>query len=425
MRPILSAALAVLLLALLVPTEAHAARKGKNKSVRVEAVVKNSAGEVLPGVQVRVTSPEAPGWSQELVTDDKGRFVTELERADQSYLWTLTAEGYDSLITTLEIDPRYDRSYDLVMPSLDSPEALRRRAIELYNRGVEELQGGAAETALTTFEEAAELNPELMEAQRAIAEAALAANRPQRSAEAAEVMLTADEDSLPALRLLLETALTLKDEARLGRAVEGLAEAVAEGSEEAMKIGSYSAVLVFNDGVQQQNAGEAGKAEERFVAATRLNPELAAAHAAVAGFRLQREDAAGALESARRALEIDPQNESALTLQISAANALGDEDALAAALRDLEAQAPDAALERKYQEAEDLFKAGDYEPARVLLEELVAARPEMAEAHYTLGRCYLNLGNNAKAREHLLEVQELAPESSWARDAEEMLGYLN
>ncbi|MDY7094466.1 MAG: tetratricopeptide repeat protein [Acidobacteriota bacterium] len=424
MRPILSAVLALLLLALLVPTEAHAARKGK-KSVRIEAVVNSPEGEALPGVSVRVTSPEAPGWSEQLVTDDKGRFVVTLERADRSYLWTLTAEGYDSLITTLEIDPRYDRTYELTMPSLDSPEALRRRAVELYNRGVEELQSGNAETALATFEEAAELNPELMEAQRAIAEAALAANRPERSAEAAEALLAADEDSLPALRLLLETALTLKDEERLSRAVEGLAAAVAEGSDEAVKIGSYSSVLVFNDGVLQQNAGEAAQAEARFVAATRLNPELAAAHAAVASYRLQREDAAGALESAQRALEIDPQNESALSLQISAASALGDEDALAAAVQDLEAQAPEAAQERKYQEAESLFKAGDYEAARAQLEEVVAARPEMAEAHYTLGRCYLNLGNNAKAKEHLARVQELAPESSWARDAEEMLGYLN
>ncbi|MCB1055625.1 MAG: tetratricopeptide repeat protein, partial [Acidobacteria bacterium] len=50
--------------------------------------------------------------------------------------------------------------------------------------------------------------------------------------------------------------------------------------------------------------------------------------------------------------------------------------------------------------------------------------PERADAHYTLGLCYLNSGDTAKAREQLGKVLELAPDSSWARDAKEMLGYL-
>lgn len=419
--PFPSRALVCLLLAL--PFAGLPAEAARSKPTRIEAVVSSPDGDPLAGVAVRVTSPDAPELVIETTTDAKGRFSVELEQPRLSYVWTLSAEGYDTLITTLEILPELTVSYDLTMPSLDSPESRKRRAIETYNRGVEQLQAGEAESALATFEQAAELDPELAEAKRAIAEAALAGNRPELAARAAEDLLAADAASLSGLRLLLESALALGDDERLAAAVAGI-EAALAGAPGAVEVGRHAAVLVFNDGVTRERAGEAALAIERFAQATRLDPTLAPAHAALAARKLESGDAAGALASADRLLELVPDDVQGLRLRLAAAQALGDEPKTAEALAALGAAAPESAVETLLRQADERFKAGDLTTAKKLLGEVLELDPDSPEAHYTLALCLLNEGQTIEARKHFDRVIELAPDTSWASDAREMVEHL-
>lgn len=407
--------------AVLAPTAAHAARK---KSAKIDCVVRNEAGEPIAGAAVLVTSPSAPDYQLELTTDAEGKFGVILDQPELDYLWTVTAEGYEPLISVLEIDPRYPRTYDLVVKSLDSPESRKRRAVEVYNRGVDELQSGKPALALASFREAAELDPELREAQRAIAEAALQGGEPASTIQAAEAMLESDPRSIDGLRLLLEASLSLADEDRLERAATTLSEIANGGEPRATQAATYAAVLVFNDGVAAERRGEGELAERRYRVAADLDPKLAAAQAGLAFRRLEAGDAAEALVHADRFLELDPGNAQGLRLRYFAATALGDPALIAEALAALEASAPETAAEESYRRGEAMFKAGDLAGAKPLLTHVLELDPTRADAHYTLGLCFLNGGDQAQARAHLEKVIELAPDTSWASDARQMLDYL-
>ena len=415
----LVAAVAAALLVAPVPTLA-----ARQKAAKIECTVRNQAGEPVAGAHVVATSPSAPDVRIEATTDVGGKFALTLDRPDLDYVWTLDAEGYERLVTVLEIDPRYPRSYDLVMTSADSPEARKRRAVEVYNRGVDELRKGQAAVALESFRQAVELDPKLQAGHRAIAEAALASGDAATTAEEAEKVLAAEPDSVDGLRLLLESSVSLGDDQRIEGAAKHLAELARDGNAQAAQAASYAAVLVFNDGVAAEHGEDFEKAEARYTAAADLDPKLPPAQAGLAIRRLAAGDAAGALGHADQLLALDPGNAQGLRLRYSAATALGDPALIDEALAALEASAPEAAADETYRKGEAAFKAGDLAQAQELLGKVLEFDPERADAHYTLGLCYLNSGDTAKAREQLGKVLELAPDSSWARDAKEMLGYL-
>lgn len=71
--------------------------------------------------------------------------------------------------------------------------------------------------------------------------------------------------------------------------------------------------------------------------------------------------------------------------------------------------------------ADAAFDGEDYERAAELYEQVLGERPKDASAHYNLGMCYEEMGENEKAVEHYLKYLKLSPN---AEDAEEVEGWI-
>lgn len=184
------------------------------------------------------------------------------------------------------------------------------------------------------------------------------------------------------------------------------------------------AIALFNEGAAAAARGELESARQKFEAALELDPGLAAAHAALAGVLLRQGRHAEAAAAAERTLALDPGNEHAPKIRYEAYRALGDEVKAEEARAALAAVDPRLAAADLYRQGAEAYNAGRMDVARDLLERAVAADPGRARAHYLLGLCYLNAGQNAEAKAAIEKFLELAPDDPDAATAREMLGYL-
>ena len=150
-------------------------------------------------------------------------------------------------------------------------------------------------------------------------------------------------------------------------------------------------------------------AREAALAALALDPELAEAHAALGFVRLQADwDRAGAEESLRRAVALDPEDPTAhhwlaICLEVSGRG----EEAIAEARKALELEP----ASRLYQLnlGYRMFWARQYDRAAEQLSKTLTLAPELASAHYFLGRAYVEQGEYAKAADEFEEAEKLSP----------------
>jgi Tfp pilus assembly protein PilF len=69
----------------------------------------------------------------------------------------------------------------------------------------------------------------------------------------------------------------------------------------------------------------------------------------------------------------------------------------------------DPAIVTIVEEGNRLFKARQFEEAKVQYEAAIKAQPSLAEAHYNLGWALSALGDETAARGHFMEAATLAP----------------
>ena len=81
-----------------------------------------------------------------------------------------------------------------------------------------------------------------------------------------------------------------------------------------------------------------------------------------------------------------------------------------------------AAADLLYQRADLDFRDNQPELARAALLKVLELDPDMARAHYTLGKVYAST-DTAKAKEHLQKFIELAPEDPEVETAKAMISY--
>lgn len=162
--------------------------------------------------------------------------------------------------------------------------------------------------------------------------------------------------------------------------------------------GTDRAIRTFNEGVEAKRAGDLELAEQRFHQALQLDPELAAAHTALAGLAYVRGDYAAAAAEAERALALDPSDERALQLSFDAYHQAGDEEKAAAAAEALRRSGKLAeAAARIYNEGVDAYRAGDADVALVKFEQAVALDPELVRALVALAQVNLASGRAEQA----------------------------
>lgn len=184
------------------------------------------------------------------------------------------------------------------------------------------------------------------------------------------------------------------------------------------------AVLVFNEGAEAAQQGDLATARAKIEEAVKLNPNLAAAHTALAAMSFTDKDYAAAVAEAEKARELDPTDVKALRVLAEGYHELGDKEKAAAASQALAAADPKAGAMDLFNQGIREYNEGNMDKARGLFEQALEGDPGFAKTHYMLGMCYVSSGDSAKAKQHLETFLAMAPGDADAATAKEMLGYL-
>jgi Tfp pilus assembly protein PilF len=203
-----------------------------------------------------------------------------------------------------------------------------------------------------------------------------------------------------------------------------LAAAQAAGTLDPATSKKNEAVDVYNQGVMALRAQDYDTAVALFQSAIEKQPDLGAAHAALARVHMERKEHQQALEHAKHAIELQADIDSMQQVLYTSHTGLGNTAEAQAALAALQAANPEKASQNVFNEAVDLYNNGNMAQAKAGFEKVLAANPNHAKAHYLMGLVFVNESDNAKAREHLQKFLELAPDDPDAATAKEMLQYL-
>lgn len=174
------------------------------------------------------------------------------------------------------------------------------------------------------------------------------------------------------------------------------------------------AANVFNSGVEAQNAGDLETAAERYAKAAELDPTLAAPHAGLAGVYYLQGQYSEAAAAAEKALALDPSDARAMQIRYDAYRKDGDPRAEEAAAALKTAGVDSEAAGRVYNEAIDVYRAGDRAKARALLEEAVTVDPTLVQPHIFLGAICREDGDIECARREVEAVLALEPDNALA-----------
>ncbi len=179
--------------------------------------------------------------------------------------------------------------------------------------------------------------------------------------------------------------------------------------------GGSPAIRAYNEGVEAQRLGDLDLAAESYRKAAKIDPELAAAHTALAGMLLQREDFATAAAEAEIALTIDSGDVRALQIRFDAYRLGGDDEKAneaAKALREI-GNLDDAAA-RIFNEGVDAYSAGDVATAQSKLQQVIQLAPEMVAPYVALAQISLSQGSAAEALAMAQSALELEPDNTRA-----------
>jgi len=191
--------------------------------------------------------------------------------------------------------------------------------------------------------------------------------------------------------------------------------AAAAAPESGAPTGGSPAIRAYNEGVEAQRLGDLDLAAENYRKAAKIDPELAAAHTALAAMLLQREDYATAAAEAEIALTIDSGDVRAMQIRFDAYRLGGDEekaDEAAKALREI-GNLDDAAA-RIFNEGVDAYSAGDVATAQSKLQQVVQLAPDMVAPYVALAQISLAQGSAAEALAMAQSALELEPDNTRA-----------
>lgn len=413
--------LSTLLMVVFVAAPALAVTQG-----RIMGEVVDENGEPVPGVTITVTTPELTDYEDELETNKKGRFTAVFLDATKNYMFKFEKDGYRTVEEPVKPQVGANRRVTFSLPSYraqpaeetgEVPTGAATRGLteaqKIFNEGVAAAQGGDSEMALAKFEEAATMDPELMQAHLARAGVYLDRERHREAADAAERVLEIEPGEVRAMEIAYDAYSGLDDQEKTEHYLTKLQET-----------GIDVSVRLFNTGVAALNVGDYKTAAEKFQAALAEDPELAPAYSALAVVMIGLERNEEALQAADQALQRDPDDARAMRMRYQALRLLDRLDEAAEAFQKLSPQDQVEALRLQYDNALDLFNAGQTQEAVKVLEAIVKAKPDHARAHYMLGLSYTNLTDSAAAKTHFEKFLELAPNDPDAGTAREMLQYL-
>jgi tetratricopeptide (TPR) repeat protein len=395
---------------------------------RILGFVVDGGGAPLAGVKVVITSPEIASYRQEKITDAKGQFTLIILDAARAYTIHLEKEGYVTREQPLKpkIEDTSKEVYTLLRPAQTAqsnapaapvPDAAavaalkgKNDAVAAYNEGVTALHAKDQGTAIAKFEQAATLDPKLAPAQSALASLYLEQKKYPEALAAADRALALELGKEIAMAARYEALKGIGDGPRAAEALDALAK---------QHPGREVAVRLFNEAAELSRAKKVDDAVTYLRRALEIDRTLTPAYQALVNIDLARHGNADALAMAERWLEIEPHGLEALQARYK----------VLAAMKDPRAKEAKAALDGAkgdsgkdpYNQGVSLYNINRIPEATKLFEQVVAADPNHAKAHYMLGLCYANAGDLAKAKEQLETFLRLAPNDPDAASAQQMI----
>lgn len=393
---------------------------------RMQATVVDENGEPLAGVEIRAIQ-EQIGFDKTLTTDKKGRFVLAVVDATRPYVLQFKKEGYRPVQEEVKLESGGLSREEFTVPSLDSAPLPpseeevaevqgRNKAVKAYNEGVTLVQSGDVEAAKAEFLRAIEIDAEMPQPYGALSGIYMQEEAYQEAIDTSNQLLALQPANPRALQVLYDANKALGNEAEAQDALDKLA-ALETGGRDA-------AVRVFNLGAEAIRLGDVETARAHFEKAAELDPELAPAHAALAGIYLDAGDNEMAIASAEMALNIDPDLQQVQKVRYEGYRRMGDEAKAKEVFEEMAAGDPKGLAETLYTNGETAFNNGDMGTAKLAFEQALEADPEYARAHYMLGLIYVNQGDGAKAKEHFQAFIDMAPDDPEVATAKEMMQYV-
>ncbi len=403
---------AALLLLLVAPADLQAKKKKKKKAEEVgviSGVVMNQTDEILAGVAVSV-GLAAAGFSAEAVTDKNGEFRIEVP-AEGEYQLKLVKEGYATFENLVFMALGEEQAVQIKL--LDAAAGRRSEAVKAYNAGAEAYQAKDLAAAREHFLAATVADPSLAEPYLILSDIYIVEKSYAEAVVAAEKFLELKPGDQKGQMLAYEAYSKLGNQAKVDELI-----AVLGKTDVAPKL----AIEVYNAGAVADQQGDTETAIAKFSGALDLNPEMVEAHEGLATvyYRVGRLD--DALASIEKLLAAKPDHERGHRLQFLIQDGRGDRSASDAAMAAYVGVDPKGASDLLYKRADLDFRGGEVDRARGAFHKVLELNPEMARAHYALGKIYAST-DTSKAKEHLQKFIAMAPDDPEVASAKSMLSY--
>ncbi len=401
--------LATLLFMLAAPADLQAKKKKKQEHGEISGTVMNQAGEFLAGAEIAV-SLVAADFLATAVTGKDGEFSIEVS-AEGEYWLKISKQDYAAFETPVFLALGERQSIQINM--LDAAAGKRNEAVKAYNAGAAAYKDRDLVTAKQHFLAATEADPSLAEPFLVLADVFMTEKAHAQAAVAAEAFLALKPGDQKGQLLAHEAYQKLGNQTRVDelRAVLGKTD-----------VAPQLAIQIYNEGAIADQKGEVETAIEKFRGALDLDPKLIQAHAGLATVYYRAERYDEALASVEILVAENSDHVQGHRLRFLIQEARGDRKASEEAMAAYAAVDPKGAADLLYQRADLDFRANDLDLARAELLKVLELDPEMARAHYTLGKIYAS-SDIAKAKHHLRKFIEMAPDDSEVASAKEMLSY--
>jgi Flp pilus assembly protein TadD len=178
--------------------------------------------------------------------------------------------------------------------------------------------------------------------------------------------------------------------------------------------------LAFNGAVEKFQAGDLDGALEGAKKAIELGPQKAGAYDMGAKVAAAKKDWDHVIEWGEKALALESDNSSLYGPLMEAYKAKGDKAKAAEYEKKFISANPDKP-EILYNQAVDLYNKGDFKGAEPILRKIIEAKPDYANAHFLLGMACVNLNKIPDMKKHLAEYIKLDPSGKEVGTAKEML----
>jgi tetratricopeptide (TPR) repeat protein len=176
----------------------------------------------------------------------------------------------------------------------------------------------------------------------------------------------------------------------------------------------------FNAAVDKFQAGDLDGALELARKAVELGPQKAGAYDMAAKVAAAKKDWDHTIEFGEKALALEADNASLYGPLMEAWKAKGDKAKAAEYEKKFVAANPDKP-EILYNQAVDLYNKGDFKGAEPILRKILEGKPDYANAHFLLGMSCVNLNKIPDMKKHLSEYIKLEPGGKEVATAKEML----